>query len=344
MSSASSASRLVHFDIAKGLAMFMIILTHMDSHLLISVTMPAHIPVFYFISGYFLSRKRTFRQTVRNKFHALVLPYFWICLLYLILLTIKNIASGTSDWMQASWQALIGALYGAGNDVSVPFSVAKIGAVWFLLANYWGLLLTRWAADRMPERLVIVLAAAWLSIATIDICWLPFSLQPGATASLYIMAGYLYRHTCHFHLQTDTPSCKAAMAAAVLIWICTAISFKGFYLVRSRFGGGVLDLLGSFCIIFAVFVISAYMARHPLGGISALSAWTGRHSLIVLGVHFLELRLIPWQQLAAGIPVIASSHMLYLLSVFSAKLLLDISAAWCFVCLQKKFRQLHGRS
>lgn len=330
--SASSAAkeRVKTFDLAKGIGMLAIIATHMNSPLLLAMTSPFNVAIFYFCSGCFLSSKRSLSQTASSRFRSLIIPYCWISLLYLILFALRAWLNQDPDlWNNLSGQ-LLAAVYGAGNDVTSPVSVLKIGAIWFLPASFWGLLIARWTIEEPNPRLLIALALAWLSIWSIERCWLPFSLQPGCTAALYILAGYGCYHSRRLEIDLNKSSVWLAFAACLCIWILSITEFKGFYLVRNQFSGGVLDFLGSFCIIYMVFVISRMLERWNIFRIGSLMQWIGVHSLTVLGIHFLELRLVPWFEYFKHIPLLASSHALLIASVYVTRVVFVLISTYIF--------------
>ncbi len=49
--------RLNYIDVAKGISIICIILGHSDNWLIIRVVFTFHVPIFYFISGYFVNEK-----------------------------------------------------------------------------------------------------------------------------------------------------------------------------------------------------------------------------------------------------------------------------------------------
>jgi len=118
----SKTKRLQYVDIARGIAMICIILGHLGNPAINRVVFTFHVPIFFFITGYFTSTKRS-----KNKIRTLLVPYAISCLAIIILGTMLgahygDAASAFKGWLSAS-------LYGAGDSYTVPFTIKGIGAI-----------------------------------------------------------------------------------------------------------------------------------------------------------------------------------------------------------------------
>lgn len=126
----SKTKRLQYIDIARGIAMICIILGHLGNPSINRVVFTFHVPIFFFITGYFTSTKRSLPEFTKNKIRTLLVPYAISCLAIIILGTMLgahygDAASAFKGWLSAS-------LYGAGDSYTVPFTIKGIGAIWFL--------------------------------------------------------------------------------------------------------------------------------------------------------------------------------------------------------------------
>ena len=80
--------RLQYFDIAKGIAIYSVILVHLNtfcgwnSNLLFYIIHSYFMPLFFFISGYFCYKQGIFDYSLylRKKIKQLIVPYFTSCL------------------------------------------------------------------------------------------------------------------------------------------------------------------------------------------------------------------------------------------------------------------------
>ena len=74
--SKSVAGRLRFVDIAKGISIICIILGHLGIHNITRVVFTFHVPIFFLITGYFVSRKEGVRDFAIKKARTLLVPYF----------------------------------------------------------------------------------------------------------------------------------------------------------------------------------------------------------------------------------------------------------------------------
>ncbi len=81
----SKTKRLQYVDIARGIAMICIILGHLGNPAINRVVFTFHVPIFFFITGYFTSTKRSLPKFTKNKIRTLLVPYAISCLAIIIL-------------------------------------------------------------------------------------------------------------------------------------------------------------------------------------------------------------------------------------------------------------------
>ena len=86
--------RLQYIDIAKGIAMICIILGHMGNANINRVVFTFHVPIFFFITGYFISDKCEVNIFVRNKVRTLIIPYLITCFAIVIIATLQGAICG----------------------------------------------------------------------------------------------------------------------------------------------------------------------------------------------------------------------------------------------------------
>ena len=67
MNAGKEKNRVQYFDIARGIAMICIILGHLNNSLINRVVFTFHVPIFFFISGYFMNSKCGIKDYARNK-------------------------------------------------------------------------------------------------------------------------------------------------------------------------------------------------------------------------------------------------------------------------------------
>ena len=141
MNAGKEKNRVQYFDIARGIAMICIILGHLNNSLINRVVFTFHVPIFFFISGYFMNSKCGIKDYARNKLRTLIVPYIVTCIVIIILGTLKGFIQGDAISELGRWS--YAAVYGAGDSYNEPFYIPGIGAIWFLWATFWGCIFLR---------------------------------------------------------------------------------------------------------------------------------------------------------------------------------------------------------
>ena len=186
--------RLQYIDIAKGIAMICIILGHMGNANINRVVFTFHVPIFFFITGYFISDKCEVNIFVRNKVRTLIIPYIITCFAIVIIATLQGSICGDAIVEIKKWS--YASVYGAGDSYTNPFYIPGIGAIWFLLATFWGSIFLRISLNfNKYIRLFSIAAIFAIGYYSRKLFWFPLSIQAGACATLFMYMGNLLNLT-----------------------------------------------------------------------------------------------------------------------------------------------------
>lgn len=309
--------RLAYFDIAKGISIICVILGHLGINNINRVVFVFHMPLFFFISGYFLSLKQDYVTYIKKKVQTLLVPYYFTSFLICVLsipvsfALNKPIVHSLLNWIG-------GTIYAAG-DGRVHGLFGKfpmfIGALWFLWALFLSLIIVRRILDSVPEKyqLFSIAAISYIGYATSRTIWLPLDIQAGMNAALFVFIGYLFNQE-QFLNRRVRPD---------VIFLCVFITawcikyFKGFWMVTNFYGNGLMDAVGAIASIYLLLLLSKKLANIPT--VNSILEWYGRNSIIILAFHIIELDLIP-----------LGSYLPYLLGLGLAK-----KAAFVIIILVK---------
>lgn len=291
--------RLISIDIARGIAILAIIIGHMGLYNLNRIVYTFHVPIFFLITGYFVSDNVTIKEIINKRLKTLIIPYIVCCIWIIVLNGVKTfiISNGQLQMiLKGSAEFLAAAMYGAGTDWKLPFHIKSIGAIWFLLAAFWGEILLRLSL-KLKEYyriifLTMILLAAILSCKKI---LLPLSIQPGMAAAFFMYLGYLGKKI------VPQAKCMAkevqivGIFCALIIWLEFIVKFDAFYLVRCELGQTVINIFRSVCACVVIFWFSKKIENKKI--ISSRLAYIGKYSVIVLQLHIIEMNFIPWEGL-----------------------------------------------
>ena len=194
-----------------------------------------HVPLFFFLSGYFWTPGRTLRHEFVARTRTLLLPYaFWLVVGLTALAVLRHLG----------WDVVVGALLGAANASSM------FGAFWFVTALFWAALLMR-ALERFPPAVSWLVAgaglvAAWAAPAVVS--GLPLSVGDAVPALAFMLLG---RAAAGF----PVPVWAGAIALAI------GVTLNGFGWVGNidlkfgHYGVPVLGVLGSSLVCWGLVLL-----------------------------------------------------------------------------------------
>ena len=254
-----------------------------------------HVPLFFLLSGYFLSTKVSFLPFMKQKARQLLVPYYVTGVVLLIVATVVNHFVWPEIDALNNAKSMLGALlYGSGAPHSEPFAIRQIGLLWFLWALFFSTGFTRLALKTK--------------------C-LPFSIQPGAMASFFMYLGFLARK--HGILDKKPP--LALIIALILLWIASIYFGVSINIVVCFLSHGLLSIAISIAASYLV-VLACKVAEQRLRTVSRFLNFFGQTTLIVMCFHaisdfcFPNLMLYSWLE-PFGFPHTAVSVLILVLNV-----------------------------
>lgn len=284
--------RIDWIDIVRAVGMFLIIMGHTLEVYTYSIVgkliFAVHVPVFFVLSGY-LYKEKTFKKVFKGGNVNLLLPYLATLLIVVIITRFNFIFP---NWiynldMRNFW---ISALYGSGTTLN-PFwdkslTINAIGAIWFLLAMYFGNIIFNFIIDSFRGNLYIsgivatIVTFVGFYLTDTDI-WLPWSLNAAMASQLFYYSGYLIKK---FDLIEKCG--RFGCFTGIVLWIVSAQS--GFlYLNIAYADSPILAILGGIGGSFTLMYLAKILCETK-ADLKAVKYY-GQMSLIVLCVHLIDL-------------------------------------------------------
>lgn len=201
------SKRIEYLDIAKGIGILLVVLGHNDFEV-ISVFVQRliysfHMPLFFFLSGYFLNTTVPFFDFIKKRFNSLLKPYlFTIFLIYFTSVSFEKMGFNTAI------QRTIKSLYGSGyylDWVQLWFlpHLFVVSLYAFLFITLFSRLRNRWVTWGI---LFVTLAIAVPFLNTFypfpvsilgkdyELFGLPFSLDLVLVTGFFFLLGHEVRH------------------------------------------------------------------------------------------------------------------------------------------------------
>lgn len=324
--------RVDHIDIAKGISIILVALFHSKlaafAPALIKPMALFRMPLFFFLSGIFLSYKTDASKFVWKKADALLKPYFVTLILLLFITTIL----GEGEFNRG----LVGILYGNGNTIRwTPlwflthlFMVYCIG---YVVCKYF-----RFDAIHANAKKVIIICAIAVGSVYIDIFWnaeiimasekfilpgLPFSFDLILISSTFFLLGYIFRS----NVISFKPSSIIAIFC-LLVFLSIAKFTDAYIDLNERvYRAPVFATVGALCGIYLILFISHLLQKVAL--IKSALIKFGSGSLFILIFHWLiggKTFSILHNVLQLEIPVLLIAIFAFIMSVVVPLLIKEI--------------------
>lgn len=308
-------------DVAKGLAIIAVIAGHMGEPSVDRAVYLWHLPVFFLIAGYFF-RPAPAPAFLKAKARRLLAPYYATCAaLCLLALIAQALSIARHEHLVRTW--VVASLYAAGGNVARPIQVPGIGAIWFLWALFFSLIILNGLIEKkwgIPA-IIAIAVLGWASFQYTRI-WLPLSIQAGMLCSLYLLIGYELKR---FGFEPDAVH-PVLLIACGLAAAWGIGHFRGFWLVHNEMGNGWIDFFVSIGASIVILAVSAWVARHTRF-VKAVLIFYGTNSLLILCLHVIELsaihveRAIPIFSELLGIQGFSANSRYGLALAFACKLI-----------------------
>lgn len=330
--------RIDYFDILKGIGIILVIIGHsripsIALHFIFSF----HMPIFFLCSGYFF-KEISFNEIVLKNFRRLIIPYIVTCILIILFsqsIEILKFFVRHSFNLSPLKYWVVASIFGSGTTLKngpLLSSLPQIGAIWFLLALFWSLILFSLILKlkskiNVPIWISVIISMVIGYVSSLFIM-LPFSVQPGMVAVFFIYIGYLAKK---YNL-IDKKLPIYLLIIMLVIWGICIIWGKN-YMVRNFYNLYIINLLGGVCGTYFIVLFSKWISNNT-DKVKSILLYFGSSTLAILAAHIIELNLIPFESL-----VYKYSSIFFL--NFTIVITFKIVWALCFVWIVNKIPVLH---
>lgn len=283
-------NRIEVFDIAKGLGILIVVMGHCGFGVgFDKLIQTFHMPLFFFISGYFYrpEKSKNFKEYFFHQINVLIVPYIVFAIIYGILHYIY-----TSDF---SIHYFIKSLLSSNhNRIDVE------GALWFLLSLFCAKIIYCLLERNIKSIINLTLVVTLISFVAFTFrrfgLILPLGLDSAMSMLIVIHSGYiLYVYRGKKILQRLSTLSPTIVILLIILFFVTGY-YNGPVLVRrNRYGIEVLYMISCFCGIILTMNISHYICKWDnkitLLIKKVISFW-GRESIVFLLINETSLFII----------------------------------------------------
>ena len=287
----SIANRDPVFDVLKGIGIIAVLAGH--SGIWCAFVHTFHMPLFFFIAGYFF-KQRSLREEFHLGLKRLLVPYMFVSICICSLAVAKNIFQGLDPITPAIQDHVLAHLLGYRNGAYPSWLFSEISISWFLLALFWARLSAALIANKIKcaaARCILFILLGTICPAIYSNVPVPFCIPQGLGATGFLYAGMLMRQSsCLFPAQSS----RSFLAPGVIgfaVWLeFLFLSLKTFPLDLSlcRYPNGFIS-----SILYAVttfLCIRHFVARFFNDSFLLWRGihFVGRFSLIAYCAHAIE--------------------------------------------------------
>lgn len=293
-SETQSLKRLQYLDLAKAVGMLCVLIGHsFISEKINTVIYAFHMPLFFFISGYLCKPQKVALKKINQKCGHILVPYvittFFTIILSLIfesgIVLVKDhktvFLPNMMKWLEAG---VLGLGYRADYRGGV---LPSIGPVWFLLALFWATLLLEAYKRLHCSPIITSIIVGVCSIVSFRYFFLPWSIQEGMVASVFMTLGYIYRPKEN-RIKNQKALRIGIYGFAILYIICCLHLDKHIDMVKCEYPFGVIDILGTTMCVITVLLISDMLSSkyYHYGALDIV----GKHTMLILCIHTIEFK------------------------------------------------------
>lgn len=323
--------RIGWIDTTKAICIFSVILGHLygyipifDTGLTINhLVFPYHLPALFLLSGFTLKKTLPDKTYINHKFSRLMKPYFITCF-FIMLIDSFNLLihrEASIDAVTRLWgQDIIRAFFASGsrkNMAGIEMD-SVIGAIWFLPAMFFALLLVQAVMNYIRDhrmQYAVLGTITFLAAILAKLIWLPFHILSASTGALFILIGYDMKESGF--LDKIKPPHLIGLLAFFLWGLRRGYSF--IVIVDNRFPDFALTILLSLAASILVFFLGKLTPK------SRYLQFIGEHTLALLCIHLLDIETLGlyWNLLFQNFPL-AWPVMFFLRLLFYHAVLLVI--------------------
>jgi acyltransferase len=244
---------------------------------------PWHVPLFFFLSGYFWSENRTLKSEIRNRAKSLLVPYlFWLI----------AIGAWSISQLNVIELSTFSRLLRGGSLLTGPFA-----AFWFVTALFVTVVLLR-AMQRFPLWLQWAAALGALAVTYADsnlVAKIPLAAGVGCTCFVFVLAGRAFRRV---RSRLKRPLLTGSLL--ILGSVCAIVADWSSYfdLKNARLGVPIVTVVVAVAICAGMVLIAEALVPLAGQGFAAGITMLARCSLMVVLTH--ALLLIVLMQLGAA--------------------------------------------
>ena len=293
-----SSSRLDYVDIAKGIVIFCVVLSHtwFANTDILGDLLPYSMPVFFFLSGFTYRSGRSYWVNIRRRAIALLVPYILFNTVWNLLYPLYVYLSNMPAMQLSPWSALWFASFRTDS-----YNMLMCTPMWFLVALFTASVIffavIEWARKSLKNTIITVAVLVGVALVfdiikhgvmnSTEVWWWYWDLAPYAAALMVLGTWFgqkkLYAKLTRLNVVIGLACLAGSLLLNVVFWgsartsIVKYIEGYMWYGVLTGFVIAVLGTIGTICV--------ARLAQ-TVKPLRVVFSWMGRISIWILCIHY----------------------------------------------------------
>lgn len=302
--------RVKYIDIAKGIAIILMIVGHTINHGMIRNTIFSfHLPLFIITSGFFYKEK-TINEEIKNLLTKLLIPTFIFVFIVFMISNLPN--KGFFDSIIESIKVIA---TGWSYKAKINYNFEGVNVVWFVYLLVGIRIIFRVNKkiaknDEVYLFFIVMLEMFIGYMLGLNGYWLPWSLDVAFLSIFFYYVGYILKK---YNLLEKIISNNKILVLILIIWI-VGIKYSWIELAIRRYPHGCFSLITAVSGSIIVLKISKII-EEKCKIFSRVLAFCGEKSLYILFGHRIEINFINYNLSAEG--TLNTSILVFLKCFFS---------------------------
>lgn len=280
--------RLPYIDVAKGFAIWLMIVGHLNISEQIQIYIYSfHIPLFFFISGIFFRNNKPFFQNLESAVRGLLFPYFFFSVINLSICWISPYLHPELYYNMDSIDVFRAAISGIfiGTDRVTSTSFLPFGPLWFLVALFVVRVFCSAFSSFIKNEYLMVVACFMGSITLFYFISVPvYSFQSAMLSTPFFCIGFLLRKIDFQNIRF-----KPIFFLLLLIYFFAVIPLNGKCDSDAAVYGNWMFVyyVNALVGIIITLLLSSYVSRfvHVIESV-------GKNTLVILGMHGIFFKFV----------------------------------------------------
>ncbi len=281
--------RLNYIDIARGIAIILMVLGHIHHIPLRTFIFSFHMPLFIIVSGMFFNTKENLKDIVKKIVKNLFIPY-------MLAIWFTHILNFIFYKQSINVITITIQIFCAFSNKKIFNNVDTVGALWFIpfliVCKFCFYFINKFSKENDLLNGVICTAFTLFGIYLGEIhLYLPWSIDVAFASMIFYYFGYILKK--YELLDKNLHNVKVLLYTFLIYEIC--LFFGQIELATRSYPYGFICYITAMCGTIIIFGLSNLLEK-TTNYISRILQWYGKNSLYILLFHHLET-IVPYSNL-----------------------------------------------